>query len=252
MSETAPALVCTAKDNAALADALGQDPHVVVLPRTRIYRKAVDAVAFYHDLITARVSAGGPRCAWSARSASTPDPKAMTNGAGTRRSATTPWRRCHCGACAYDTQFLRRPLLDTAWVTHPWLRAGGERARNGDFVEPARLLIGLVRPLEPPATEAVALTLTRPVLTGLRRWLRAGLDAAQVRTEAAENAVLAVDEVAASGLRHGWPPVEVALWLPRHPSCATSPTAASASPTPSPATPHPTPYSCSRAAPDCR
>jgi anti-sigma regulatory factor (Ser/Thr protein kinase) len=34
-----------------------------------------------------------------------------------------------------------------------------------------------------------------------------------VEPEAVENAILAVDEVAANGLRHGRPPVQVALWL---------------------------------------
>jgi len=209
------ALVCTGENNAALAGAIGPDPRVMVLPRTRIYRKAVDAVAFYHDLITARVAAGQPRVRLVGEV-----------GFDIRPQGHDEWCRFEAvcnhalaplplwSVCAYDTRALPRPLLDTAWVTHPWLRAGGERARNGDFVHPARVLQGLARPLEPPATGAAALALTGPgELPGLRRWLRARLEAAQVEPEAVENAVLAVDEVAANGLRHGRPPVEVALWL---------------------------------------
>src|SRR4051812_47933440 len=208
------ALVCTDEHNTALADVLGRDPHVMVLPRTRIYRRAVDAVAFYHDLITARVAAGQPRVRLVGEV-----------GFDTGPRGHDEWCRfeavCHhalaplplWSVCAYDTQVLPRPLLDSAWVTHPWLRAGGERARNGDFVQPARLLRDLVRPLAPPAAEVSTLTLTVPgELPQLRRWLRSRLGLAQVGTEAAEHAVLAVDEVAANGLRHGRPPVEVALW----------------------------------------
>ena len=210
------ALVCTKDNNTALAAVLGQDPRVLVLLRTRIYRKAVDAVAFYHDLVTARVAAGRPRLRLVGEV-----------GFDTATRGHDEWRRFEAvcnhalaplplwSVCAYDTQALPRPLLDTAWVTHPWLRAGGVRNRNGDFVEPARLLGGLRRVLEPPAAGAAStLTLTQPgELPELRRWLRASLDAAQAGTQAAEDAVLAVDEVAANGLRHGRPPVEVALWL---------------------------------------
>jgi len=209
------ALVCSDENNAALADALGPDPHVMVLPRTRIYHRAVDAVAFYHDLFTARVAAGQPRVRLVGEV-----------GFDTRPQGHDEWCRYEAvcnhalaplplwSLCAYNTQALPRPLLDTAWVTHPWLRAGGERARNGDFVQPARLLGSLARPLEPPAAEAATVTLTElGELPGLRRWLQTRLADAQVGTEAAENAVLAVDEVAANGLRHGRPPVHVALWL---------------------------------------
>jgi anti-sigma regulatory factor (Ser/Thr protein kinase) len=209
------ALVCTEDNNTALAAALGPDPRVMVLPRTRIYRKAVDAVAFFHDLVTARVAAGQPRVRLVGEV-----------GFDTRPQGHDEWCRYEAvcnhalaplplwSVCAYDTQVLPRPLLDTAWVTHPWLRAGGERARNGDFVQPARLLRNLAGPLEPPSAEVATFTLTElGELPGLRRWLQGRLDAAQVETEAAENAVLAVDEVAANGVRHGRPPVEVALCL---------------------------------------
>jgi hypothetical protein len=146
------ALVCTEDNNTALADALGEGPRVLVLPQARVYRKAVDAVAFYHGLVTARVAAGRPRLRLVGEV-----------GFDTRPQGQEEWRRFEAvcnhalaplplwSVCAYDTQALPRPLLDTAWVTHPWLRAGGVRTRNGDFVEPARLLRGLRRPLEPPA-----------------------------------------------------------------------------------------------------
>jgi hypothetical protein len=56
------ALARDAENNAALAAALGHHPAVrVLLPQDRIYHKAVDAVAFYHDLITTTVAANHAR-----------------------------------------------------------------------------------------------------------------------------------------------------------------------------------------------
>jgi anti-sigma regulatory factor (Ser/Thr protein kinase) len=208
------ALVCTEDNNTALAAALGEDTRAVVLPRTRIYRNAIDAVAFFHRLVTDRVAAGRPRLRVVGE---------VAFDTGTR--GHDEWCRYEAvcnhtlaplplsSMCAYDTHALPRPLLDTAWATHPWLRAGGERARNGDYVEPARLLLAMERPLEPRPTEARTLTLTQlGELPQLRHWLRGELGTLQVGADAAENAVLAVDEVAVNGLRHGRPPVTVALW----------------------------------------
>ena len=139
----------------------------------------------------------------------------MTNGAVSRPSVTRPWRRCPLwSVCAYDTQVLPRPLLDTAWVTHPWLRAGGERARNGGLRAARPAADGPVSAAGASSGRGPSVTLTElGELPGLRRWLRSRLADAQVGTEEAENAVLAVDETAANGLRHGRPPVEAALWL---------------------------------------
>jgi len=215
-------LVCTEDNNTALAAALGEDPRVLVLPRAAVYRKAVDAVAFYHDLVTGRVSAGQRRVRLLGEV-----------GFDTRPQGHDEWRRFEAvcnhalaplplwSVCAYDTRALPGPLLDTAWLTHPWLRADGVRTLNGAFIEPARLLMGLRRPLDPPAGAVSTVSLTQPgELPELRRWLRAKLDAAPAGAQAADDAVLAVDEVAANGLRHGRPPVEVALWLtPTHVVC---------------------------------
>ena len=55
------ALACEADNNAVLAAALGDHPAVRVLPQDRIYHKAIDAVAFYHDLFTTTTAADHAR-----------------------------------------------------------------------------------------------------------------------------------------------------------------------------------------------
>jgi hypothetical protein len=138
------ALVCT-KDNAALAAALGQDPRVLVLPWTRIYRGAVDAVAFYHDLVTARVAAGRPRLRLVGEV-----------GFDTATQGHDEWSRFEAvcnhalaplplwSLCACDTQALPRPLLDAAGVTRPWLR-GAEKASGTQTSSTRRACSGASR-----------------------------------------------------------------------------------------------------------
>jgi len=107
------ALVCTEDNNTALAAALGKDPRVLVLPRGGIYRKAVDAVAFYHDLVTARVSAGQRRVRLVGEV-----------GFDTRPQGHDEWRRCRCGACAPTTP---GPCPGRCWTRHGSPIRGCER-----------------------------------------------------------------------------------------------------------------------------
>lgn len=66
------ALGCTEVHNRAVADALGNDDRVIVLPRAEIYQKAVGAVAYLRDFVQERVAAGGVGCGSWGRLASAP------------------------------------------------------------------------------------------------------------------------------------------------------------------------------------
>src|SRR3954447_13837658 len=105
------ALTCDAENNAALAAALSHHPAVRVLPQERIYHKAIDAVAFYHHLISTRSTPTTPGSGCSARSASAPAPAGAKSGGGSRRYATTRWRPCRCGACSPTTS----PICHLRW-----------------------------------------------------------------------------------------------------------------------------------------
>jgi anti-sigma regulatory factor (Ser/Thr protein kinase) len=216
------ALACDEENNAVLAAALGDHPAIRVLPRDRIYHKAVDAVTFYHDLITRTVATDHARVRVLGEV-----------GFGTSASGLEEWRRFEAvcnhalaplplwSVCAYHASDLPRSLFDTALTTHPWLRTADGSAPNPDYVPPARLLNRAGPPLPTSNGDATTFALAQDgALREVRQWLRARLDAVDTTTEAAETMVLAVDEVAGNGLQHGRPPVRVTLWLtPTHILC---------------------------------
>lgn len=210
------ALACDAENNAALAAALGDHPAVRVLPQEPIYHKAVDAVAFYHELITTAVAADHARVRVVGEVAF-----------GTSARGREEWLRFEAvcnhalaslplwSVCAYCTPDLPPSLLDTALATHPWLRtADGTAAPNPDYVAPGRLVNGAAPLPPPPDGEAATLDLAHAGdLGGLRGWLRTRLKDVDTTAEGAETVLLAVNEVACNGLRHGRPPVSVTLWV---------------------------------------
>lgn len=209
------ALACDADNNAALAAALGQRPAVRMLPQERIYHKAVDAVAFYHDLITAAVAAGHPRVRVLGEV-----------GFGTSERGREEWLLFEAvcnhalaplplwSVCAYYAPDLPQSLVDTARATHPWLRTADGTASNHDYVPPARLLNGAGPNLPSPNAEAATVALAHnDELRELRYLLRGRLDDLDTSPETADAVVLAVHEVASNALRHGGPPVRVTLWV---------------------------------------
>jgi len=216
------ALACDSENNAALAAALGDHSAVRVLPQERIYQKAVDAVAFYHDLITTTVAADHPRVRVLGEV-----------GFDTNARGHDEWLRFEAvcnhalaslplwSVCAYYTPDLSQSLVDTALATHPWLRTADGTAPNHDYVPPARLLNRAGPPLPPPNREATTVTLAHDgELRELRHWLQSRLGDVDTTAEVAETVVVAVNEVAGNGLRHGSPPVRVTLWLtPTHILC---------------------------------
>jgi anti-sigma regulatory factor (Ser/Thr protein kinase) len=217
------ALACDAENNAVLSAALGDHPAVRVLPQERIYHKAIDAVAFYHELILTAVAADHARVrvlgevAFDA-SARGREEWLRFEAVCNHALASLPlW-----SVCAYYTPDLPQSLVDTALATHPWLRtADGATAANPDYVAPGRLLDGATSlPPTPDGEDATVVLAHAGDLGELRDWLRARLEDVDTTAERAETVVLAVNEVAGNGLRHGRPPVRVTLWAtPAHIWC---------------------------------
>jgi anti-sigma regulatory factor (Ser/Thr protein kinase) len=217
------ALACDAENDAVLSAALGDHPAVRVLPQERIYHKAVDAVAFYHELITTAVAADHASVRVLAEVAF--DTSARGREEWLRFEAVCNHALASLplwSVCAYSTPALPQSLVDTALVTHAWLRtADGTTAPNPDYIAPGRLLNGAA-PLPPtPDGDTATVVLAHTGDLGeLRDWLRARLEDVDTTAERAETVVLAVNEVAGNGLRHGRPPVRVTLWVtPAHISC---------------------------------
>ncbi len=106
-----------------------------------------------------------------------------------------------------------------ATATHPWMLAGdGGLAGNPGYREPAEVVAELQRSRVPDPIES-----TEPALTlmdledmrSLRRAVNRVLADSPLSEDAAQDFVLAIDEIVANAAEHGIPPVDVRLWCSR-------------------------------------
>jgi len=208
------ALGCTEAHNRVLAEALGNDDRIIVLPRAEVYQKAVGAVAYLRDFVQERVAAGGRRV-WILGEVDF----------GTDGRALNEWRRYEAllnfalsafplsSLCGYDTAVLPDAVLVTGELTHPFLRTTGGQAPNNAHIDPAELMRlvdaddALVPMIEPAITIPEVLDFSE-----VHRELRTLLASEGMGRERVDDAVMAVHEVASNGLRHGEPPVTVRVW----------------------------------------
>jgi anti-sigma regulatory factor (Ser/Thr protein kinase) len=111
-------------------------------------------------------------------------------------------------------------------ATHPWLLADGGTVANPDYRPPADLLrevqrAGVPDPLE--ATEPTFAAVDLDDMRALRRALTRVLADSTLSPDAAQDFVLAIDEVTANAAEHGVPPVDVKLWCtPERLLCAVT------------------------------
>jgi anti-sigma regulatory factor (Ser/Thr protein kinase) len=104
---------------------------------------------------------------------------------------------------------------DASIPTHPWVMADGELADNPGYREPAQVVAELQHSRVPDPMES-----TEPALALLdlddMRWLRRAvtrvLADSPLTEDAAQDFVLAIDEIVANAAEHGVPPVDVRLW----------------------------------------
>jgi anti-sigma regulatory factor (Ser/Thr protein kinase) len=113
-----------------------------------------------------------------------------------------------------------------ARATHPWLLTGDGTVRNSDYRPPAELLREVQRAQVPDPLEATEPTLAMVDLDdmrALRRALNRVLADSALSPDAAQDFVLAIDEVTANAAEHGVPPVDVRLWCtPERLLCAVT------------------------------
>jgi anti-sigma regulatory factor (Ser/Thr protein kinase) len=113
-----------------------------------------------------------------------------------------------------------------ARATHPWLLTGAGVVANPDYRAPAELLrevqsAGVPDPLE--ATEPTLAMVDLDDMRALRRALNRVLADSPLSPDAAQDFVLAIDEVTANAAEHGIPPVDVKLWCtPERLLCAVT------------------------------
>jgi anti-sigma regulatory factor (Ser/Thr protein kinase) len=108
------------------------------------------------------------------------------------------------------------PDTDTvARATHPWLLTPDGTVSNPDYRHPADLLREVARAQVPDPLEDTEPTLALVDLEDmrvLRRALHRVLADTALSPDAAQDFVLAIDEVTANAAEHGIPPVDVRLW----------------------------------------
>jgi anti-sigma regulatory factor (Ser/Thr protein kinase) len=118
------------------------------------------------------------------------------------------------GMCVFDAQRLPEQVLTSALRTHPNLVTPGSRGSNPLYGDPVRYLRSLPVPPEPLEDTPPRLAVPDVSdLTHLRHALAAELATADVPREVLQDFLIAVDEMASNAVRHGHPPVDVALWM---------------------------------------
>jgi anti-sigma regulatory factor (Ser/Thr protein kinase) len=113
-----------------------------------------------------------------------------------------------------------------ARATHPWLLTAVGVVANPDYRAPGELLREVQRAAVPDPLEATEPTLSMVDLDdmrALRRALTEVLADSPLSADAAQDFVLAIDEVTANAAEHGIPPVDVRLWCtPERLLCAVT------------------------------
>jgi anti-sigma regulatory factor (Ser/Thr protein kinase) len=118
------------------------------------------------------------------------------------------------GLCIFDTRRLPEQVLASTLRTHPNLVTVQGRGSNPLFGDPVRYLRSLPVPPEPLEDTPPRLA-ARDVsdVTCLRHAVAAELATTDAALDMREDFLAAVDETTTNAVRHGSPPVDVALWL---------------------------------------
>jgi anti-sigma regulatory factor (Ser/Thr protein kinase) len=125
--------------------------------------------------------------------------------------ALAPWPLW--GLCVFDTQRLPEQVLVSTLRTHPNLVTPQGRGSNPLFGDPVRYLRSLPVPREPLENTPPRLAASDVSdFIGLRHAVAAALATADAPHEVLEDFLIAVDEMTSNAVRHGHPPVDVALW----------------------------------------
>jgi anti-sigma regulatory factor (Ser/Thr protein kinase) len=119
--------------------------------------------------------------------------------------------------CTYDLRALPESTIAAAKATHPCVSDGQHRSPSADYLDPADFLTDpLASVPEPPALRPVlSMTLlgVQDLSTARQLVRRSGVSFSAVARDVIEGFLTAVNEVLVNALRHGAPPVRLALWV---------------------------------------
>jgi anti-sigma regulatory factor (Ser/Thr protein kinase) len=211
-------LVCDQPKNALLLDALDiHDERITCLERSSIYQHTAVAVDSYRRAIERllRDGAGRVRLVGEVDFGETTATWAeWARFEAVVNVALAPYP--YWNVCAYDTRTLPEPILAAGLATHPNLLTPAGRTSNDRYEEPSALLrrwaVHDPDPIE-ASDPAFAFALTHATqLSAVRDGIRAVLASAGVTYRMSSDLMIVVSEVAANGLIHGLPPVQVRVW----------------------------------------
>src|SRR4051794_2642875 len=211
-------LACREENSALLAEALGHDDRILVLPREGIYTRTAHVIPMLHRVVRRQLVAGasGVRLLGEIPVDQSGDEwhewqrwEVISNVA----LGPLPLSRL----CAYDRRLLSDAICEGVEVTHPALMTPAGPVPNHRYVDPATVLrrtpttrVGRVEDI-PPTLELADLT-DASQLPELRARVRAALDGSADPGQLRSRFAAAVAEVLLNALRHGRPPVAVRLW----------------------------------------
>ena len=223
----AVALACSDDHNRAILEALDSHEGVVVLPRSEIYRKPVEAIDYYRDMMRDHVPEGTARVRLLGEVDFGAEPRGWAEWGRYEalcNYALAPYALWT--VCAYDERTLPTPVLGTAPLTHPYRRHHGEQVVNPAFADPASLLLAHELATDPvaPAADPPAATYTGIFdFPRMHDGLREVLADQGLTGDKVDDVLIAVHEVTSNALRHGVPPVTVRAWVtPRHVECTVT------------------------------
>ena len=126
--------------------------------------------------------------------------------------ALAPWPLW--GLCVFDAQRLPEQVLVSALRTHPNLVTPEGRTSNPLFGDPVRYLRSLPVPPEPLESTPPRLAAWNVSdFIGLRHAVATELATSDAPREVLGDFSIAVDEMTSNAVRHGQPPIDVALWI---------------------------------------
>jgi anti-sigma regulatory factor (Ser/Thr protein kinase) len=212
----AAVIAAGARTVGVLAEALDEDPRVHVLERSDVYSaRTPTAITAFRRLAERCLAEGISRV----RVVGEVD-------FGPTQRDWLEWQRYEAvinvaladwplwGLCVFDTQRLPEQVLTSTLRTHPNLATPKSRGSNPLFGEPVRYLRSLPVPPEPLENTPPRLAaLDVKDFIGLRHAVATELATTDAPREVLEDFLIAVDEVTANAVRHGHPPVDVALWI---------------------------------------
>jgi anti-sigma regulatory factor (Ser/Thr protein kinase) len=220
-------IACPEPVATALATALGCTDDVQVVPAEPLEQRPPSALAAITELIDRDLPGDGRRLH-------------LVTGPGRQDADWSTWAQTQAllnhvlAARPVDHLCLMSPIEAgdgtspdaLARATHPWLLASDGVVANPGYRQPAELLREVQQAQVPDPLEATEPTLSMVDLDdmrALRRALNRVLADSPLSPDAAQDFVLAIDEVTANAAEHGVPPVDVKLWCtPERLLCAVT------------------------------